>query len=81
MRMSCEPSWAETEVPEPVAPVKTSVQFHVPAPRPGTSEKLADKVAAPSAATRPITTPSLNAPAQYGYSFPFTGAGLPEGRK
>jgi hypothetical protein len=63
--ISCTPRLVETPVPEPVWPLYISVHAYVvPAAKPGTSAKFAESVAAPLAATRPITTPSLSGPAQ-----------------
>jgi hypothetical protein len=60
------PRLKDTRVPVPVWPLYISFQLYEPDPRPGTSAKLTARVAAPLAATRPMTTPSLSWPAQYG---------------
>lgn len=79
--ISCEPRLALTDEPLPVWPLSSSVQDHVPAPRPGTSAKLTERVWAPFGATRATTTPSDKGPAQYGYSCPLTGLAWPDGVK
>lgn len=77
--ISCKPSDCDTDVPEPVFPLYSSVHLKLLEPSPGTSLKLIDSVAAPSAATRPTTTPSESGPAQYLYSFPDCGPDWPFG--
>lgn len=77
--MSCVSSFCETELPVPFRPVYSSTHTNEPSPNPGTSLKLAVRVSAPSAATRPTTTPSVKGPAKYLYSLPVTGPATPSG--
>lgn len=70
---------ADAVVPVPFRPLYSSVHENIPGPRPGTSEKLTVSVSAPSAATRPTTTPSERGPAKNLYNFPDTGPGWPVG--
>lgn len=70
---------ADAVVPVPFRPLYSSVHENIPGPRPGTSEKLTVSVSAPSAATRPTTTPSESGPAKNLYNFPDTGPGWPVG--
>lgn len=64
-KSSCSRS-RERLSPSPVCPLYISSQLKDPDPKPGTSAKLTESVPAAPTAERPITTPSLSAPAQYG---------------